>query len=63
MSVSNIGETGHKVVFEKAGGYIEHLVSGQRTHFQRQDGVYRMQVRVMKEVSSVPTSSAFTRQG
>ena len=35
MSVSKICDAGHRVVFNKVGGYIEHEETGQRTSFQR----------------------------
>ena len=40
MSVSRICDTGHSVIFEASGGYIEHLESKQKTCFDRNGGVY-----------------------
>ena len=46
MSVGNVRDEGHRVVFEALGGYIEHLESGQRTHFDRRGGVYILDVEI-----------------
>ena len=46
MSVSKICDTGHRVVFESTGGYIEHLESNQNTEFDRKGGVYALRVRL-----------------
>ena len=35
MSVSRICDTGHKVIFDSEGGYIEHIESGQKAAFER----------------------------
>ena len=42
MSVSSICDAGHRVVFERAGGYIEHEATNTWTQFKREDGVYGM---------------------
>ena len=42
MSVSSICDAGHRVVFERAGGYIEHEATKTRPQFKGEDGVYRM---------------------
>ena len=44
MSVSKICDAGHKVIFTKGGGYIEHELTGQRTNFDRKGGVYSLRV-------------------
>ena len=46
MSVSKICDAGHRVIFEKQGGYIEHVDSGERTRFARRGGVYALQVNL-----------------
>ena len=46
LSVSSICDAGHRVVFEEAGGYIEHEAIKTRTKFKREDGVYRMKVKL-----------------
>ena len=46
MSVSKVCDTGHRVVFERSGGYIEHEASGQRTKFERIGGVYSLKVNL-----------------
>ena len=46
MSVGRVCDEGHRVVFESDDGYIEHLESGQRTHFARRGGVYILDVEV-----------------
>ena len=56
MSVSKVCDSGHRVVFEKDFGYIEHLQSKQRTSFRRKGGVYVLSVKVEKP-------SGFARQG
>ena len=52
MSVSNICDSGHRVVFEKDGGYIEHLTSGATTRFQRRNNVYQIRLQLaLDEIS------------
>ena len=46
VSVSSICDAGHRVVFDRAGGYIEHEATKTRTQFKREDGVYRMRVKL-----------------
>ena len=46
ISVSKVCDAGHRVIFEKGGGYIEHLESGQRTGFERKGGVYTLRVNL-----------------
>ena len=46
ISVSRVCDSGHRVVFESGGGYIEHLESGQRTGFERKGGVYSLKVNL-----------------
>ena len=59
MSVSRICDAGHSVTFRRDGGYIEHEQSGQRTHFQRMDNVYRLKVSMVEE----DATPGFRRQG
>jgi hypothetical protein len=46
MSVSKVCDEGHRVMFEAAGGFIEHIASGLRTNFDRRNGVYVLDVDV-----------------
>ena len=55
MSVSRICDKGNRVVFERHGGYIESLTTGEKIHVRRDHNVYRLQVDVPE--------SGFTRQG
>ena len=57
MSVARICDAGHRVIFDRSGGVIEHESSGQRTRFQREDNVYRL------KVDFADASPGFTRQG
>ena len=59
LSVSRICDTGHRVIFDKQGGYIEANDTGERFNFIRENGVYRMRVKVAK-VAQAPD---FNRQG
>ena len=43
MSVSSICDAGQ---FDRAGGYIEHEATQTRTQFKREDGVYRMRLKL-----------------
>lgn len=56
MSVARICDAGHKVVFAKEGGVIEHEITGQKTRFRRIDNVYRLKVGVAE-------GPVFNRQG
>ena len=49
MSVARICDAGHRVIFTKDGGTIEHEVTGQTTKFKRIDNVYRLKVGVAEE--------------
>ena len=51
MSLSRICDAGHRVVFLKDGGYIEHERTGQRTEFAREDKVYLLKVYCEKRFS------------
>ena len=44
ISVSRLCDAGHKVVFTRAGGYIQHEGTSQVTSFYRDHNVYRMEV-------------------
>ena len=57
MSVARICDAGHRVVFTKDGGSIEHEVTGQTTKFDRIDNVYRLQVGLADD------KPVFSRQG
>ena len=45
-SVSKMCDKGNRVVFELGGGYVEHINSGVRTNFTRQNNVYVMDMYV-----------------
>ena len=49
MGVSRICDTGHKVIFDSEGGYIEHVESGQLTRFERKGGVYVLRAALDNE--------------
>ena len=57
MSVSRVCDAGHRVVFTRDGGYIEHEESGQKTEFMRVDNVYRLNVEVAQ------ADADFSRRG
>ena len=44
MSVSKICDAGHEVVFNKSGGVIKSIETGQETRFIRVNNVYRLRV-------------------
>ena len=46
MSVSKVCDAGHRVIFDKHGGYIEHETTGQRTSFERKGGVYSLRLNL-----------------
>ena len=46
MSVPRICDAGHRVIFTKQGGHIEHEESGQKTEFVRENNVYRLKVEM-----------------
>ena len=46
MTVSSVCDAGHRAVFERAGGYIEHEGTMTRTQFKREDGVLPMKVKL-----------------
>ena len=46
MSVSRICDTGHRVVFEAKGGYIQSVTTGEKVQFRRDNNVYRLGVSV-----------------
>ena len=56
MSVGKVCDEGHRVIFEKSGGYIEHIATGDKTKFSRKGGVYVLDV----ELEPI---SGFTGQG
>ena len=45
-SVSKMCDKGNRVVFELGGGYIEHIATGRRTKFTRENNVYVMEMYV-----------------
>lgn len=59
LSVSRVCDSGHRVVFHSRGGYIQHEITGQVTHFFRDSNVYRMEGAPTRQ----PASSGSTWQG
>ena len=57
MSVGKVCDEGHRVIFEKTQGYIEHILTGERTMFERRGGVYVLEVAVEQPAED------FSRQG
>ncbi len=49
LSVSKICATGHRVVFDEAGSYIEHKATGQRTKIEARRGVYNLRLWVPRK--------------
>jgi hypothetical protein len=58
MAVSKVCDEDNQVVFHKTGGYIEHLVTKERTHFKRLGNVYVLKLQLMDDEAGSP----FTRQ-
>jgi hypothetical protein len=58
LSVSKICDAGHEVVFTQTGGKIVHCETGQIVNFRREDGVYRLKLKVLGE-----PATGFTRPG
>ena len=58
-AVSQMCDQGNRVIFEKMGGYIESLMDGTRTHFNRVNNVYVMELHMEKPVDV--TSTGFAR--
>ena len=46
LSVTQLGNTGHRTTFGEKGGHIENLVTGKSMQFRRKGGVYLMGVWV-----------------
>ena len=49
LSVAKVCDSGHEVTFRKDGGCITHMETGKTFNFMRADGVYRMEVDVMRD--------------
>ena len=60
LSVSKICDAGNTVTFTQNGGKIVNTSTGEEDHFARQDGVYRMKLRVIGDGSK---TQGFTRPG
>ena len=60
-SVSKICDKGNRVVFELGGGYVEHIATGWRTRFARQNNVYVLEMYVQDGGSE--GAKDFGRQG
>ena len=57
MAVSDMTSRGNRVVFDPRGSYVEHIQSGERTTFEKKNGIYTMRPWVKKGSSNQPTSS------
>ena len=64
FSTRKLGNT-HRSVFadeHRDHGYLEHRVTGHRTHFFSKDGVYFLRIRLTPDISdAVPTEPGFGR--
>ena len=47
LSVSQLNDSGHDVMYRKTGGYIEHIKTGQRVKMYRREGVYWVKLKVL----------------
>ena len=54
MAVSKVCDENNIVVFRKDGGYIEHLLTGEKTHFQRVGNVYVLRLKLMDSTPAAP---------
>jgi hypothetical protein len=54
MSVSKVCDENNIVAFHKTGGYIEHAVTKERTHFQRIGNVYVLKLKLMNGQAETP---------
>ena len=45
-SVRQMVEAGNRVVFDKEGSYIEHKISGKRTHMNEKGGGYTFNMKI-----------------
>ena len=61
-SVSKICDKGNRVVFELGGGHVEHIATGTKTYFSRQNNVYVMDMWV-QDPGGEHEASPFTRPG
>ena len=66
-SVSQMGRSGHKVVFnppgDPNGSYILHVETGQKMWLVERDGIYLLDVRVAPEHKQANNGLDFARQG
>ena len=62
LSVSQLNDSGHDVLYQKRGGYIEHIKSGQRVSMYRREGVYWVKLKVL-EPAEGEGAQHFRRQG
>ena len=63
-SVSATCDKGNRVVYTPQGGFIYNMQTGERTSFERQGGIYQLDlwIRDYENRGSQPSSS-FPRQG
>ena len=54
MAVSKVCDEDNQVVFHKTGGYIEHLVTKEKTHFKRIGNVYVLKLQLMDDEMQSP---------
>ena len=62
LSVAQLNDSGHDVMYQKKGGYIEHLKTGQRVRMYRREGVYWVKLKVLPPDDG-DRASSFHRQG
>jgi hypothetical protein len=54
MAVSKVCDEDNSVVFHKDGGYIEHNVTKERTHFKRIGNVYILRLKLIEDETDAP---------
>ena len=63
LSVRRLCTDGHDVYLNKAGGYIENLVNGQRIPFFEHQGVYYLKLKIVPPPPTSPPKAPFQRHG
>ena len=53
LSVGKVCDAGHTVTFTREGGYMEHVKSGSRTHFQRTGGTYSLSLEIAEQADFI----------
>ena len=63
-AVSATCDQGNWVVYIPQGGFIMNCQTGRRTHFERNGGIYELDIWIRNEdMQGSDKSSGFTRQG